>query len=371
MLIFRPTVAFAGVVGFFGCSDSTPNLKIDATPTAIDAAAEVPDAQLSAFSIACASPLPNDREICTGTADPTEIDPEVSAVATGIVPGAVGKHWFCRPGDGQPWNGRLLLHLVGTYSNPADDFRFAERACALGFAAIVPMYKNRDAVRQTCQNDGICYESFHQEIIYGTPVAPAPVDVNVKNSILSRARGLTKRLITGDPQFSSWRDISERIAGADWSSIALSGHSQGSGHALFLARDFAAERLVILAGPADRLNDGQPNHAVVPWISQMATTPPRTPIGNIYTFLHADDGIEIVAQVQNNWDVMGIGSATCTFANVAGYSPSCRRVAINSDNCSAYNAHATVVVRQWGAKCGLGVAPIYVTRATWTFLLLN
>jgi hypothetical protein len=135
---------------------------------------------------------------------------------------------------------------------------------------------------------------------YGTPGAPVPVEVNQANAMLTRLRTLADRLVTGDAEFASWSTIAATLRGNDWSKVALSGHSQGSGHALFLARDFNAERLIILAGPPDILNDGQPNHAPVPWVVAMASTPPRTPIANFYTFIHEDDNFEVVAQVENS-----------------------------------------------------------------------
>jgi hypothetical protein len=351
-----------------GCSGSSAvsDAKlVDAPPNA------TPDGATTPLTVSCAAPTATDGEICTGTVDPTLLDAGIEVVLSGTTPAAPGQHWFCRPGNGVTWNGRVLLHLVGTYSDPAGDFRFAERACAQGYAAIEPMYKNRDSVRSTCANDPACYETFHQEIIYGTPVAAAPIDVNAANSLLSRARSLATRLITGDAAFTGWSAIATSLKGNDWSKVALSGHSQGSGHALFLARDFNAERLIILAGPADRLNDGQPNHAAVPWITAMATTPPKTPIANFYTFIHADDGIEVVAQVEGNWDSMGISANRCVFANGGGYPAACRRVFISADGCSDINAHTTVISRLWGANCALGAAATNLSRATWKFLLGN
>jgi hypothetical protein len=154
------SVLLAASISIAGCSDTASSPDAATTDAASsDAYNTLP------LSVKCSAPGPIDREVCSGTADPTSIGVGVDPIAGGIQPGAPGQHWFCRPGAGATWNGRLLLHVVGTYSDPAGDFRFAERACAQGYAAIVPMYENRNLIRGTCLNDAACYEAFHQEII--------------------------------------------------------------------------------------------------------------------------------------------------------------------------------------------------------------
>ncbi len=371
----RTTGAMVAMVGLgAACSTAAPAALVAGLYATDGRATDTSpvDAGDALVEVSCSAGTVTDPGVCSGSLDPTVVAVGVEPVAAGITPGAPGRHWFCRPGDGVAWNGRVLLHLVGTYSNPADDNRFAAHACALGFAAIVPMYENRDAIRQTCGDDAGCYEAFHAEITYGRPEAPSPVEVDVPNSILARARSLSTRLVTGDPGFRGWSSVAGALAGDDWSTVALSGHSQGSGHALYLARDFAAERLVILAGPADRLRDGRPDHATVPWITALGgPTPPRTARGRMYVFIHRDDGIENFAQVESNWGAIGLSPVSCAFASAAGYPTGCRRVFIDADGCSAYNAHATVVVRRWGARCALGAASTYTSQSTWRYLLTN
>jgi pimeloyl-ACP methyl ester carboxylesterase len=168
-----------------------------------------------------------------------------------------------------------------------------------------------------------------------------------------------------------WAQIADMLAAGDFGQVVLSGHSQGAGHAVFMARDFAAERLVILAGPADRLGDGTAGHAPVPWIVGLGgATPPQTPVASFYTFLHLDDSVEVVAQVEDNWDTMGISVQPCVFSEAAAYPATCRRVLIPADGCTGLAAHTTVVVRRWGAACALGQAG-HTTAATWQFLLNN
>jgi len=372
--VFSQKLAFAGALvagcsGTSGVPDASPldAAMLDAASldgTSLDAAtldATEGDDAGAPVTVTCA------EDVCAGTLDPTTLGPGIDVVATGRDgAGPAGSHWFCRPETGSRWNGRVVLHLVGTWSDPLTDHRFPEHACALGFAALVPMYENRQPARETCGDDGACYEAHRREVVDGVEGAPAPVDVSASSSVRGRVATLLARLV-GEAEL--WATIRDRVAEGDWSDVVLSGHSQGSGHALYLAREEAADRLVLLAGPSDRLGDGTPEHASVPWIDAFRTTPPRTAPSRIFGYLHDDDTIQVVDQVLDNWDATGLADATCSYAAAGGYAPSCRRIRIPSDGCSGLLAHSTVVVRRWGARCALGSGD-RTNAATWEHFLL-
>jgi hypothetical protein len=145
----------------------------------------------------------------------------------------------------------------------------------------------------------------------------------------------------------------------------LSGHSQGSGHALYLGREETAERVVLLAGPSDRLGDRTPTSRAVPWIAAFETSP-RTRL--VLGFIHDDDTIQVVSQVSDNWGSIGVPEVRCTHAVSVGYEASCRRIHIPTVACTGLTAHTTVVVRQWGPRCAVG-SPGRSNAATWDLLL--
>ena len=339
-------------------------LVVEDSARALDAAAPV-DATSDAgppISLTCADAY--GASVCSGTADPTALGSGIEPVRAGIIAGDPGSHYYCRPADTASWNGRLLLHLVGTYGDPRDDSRFPERACSLGYAAIAPMYENRDDARSTCEDDPACYEAFHAEIVDG--VEGSPVDVDTDDSIVSRSISLLESLAAGDSSFSGWATVSGELGSAAWPSVAVSGHSQGSGHALFIARDREVRRLVILAGPADQLRDGEPDHTPPPWVTELSMRT-VTPVDRFFAYIHLDDTLERIPQVFASWDAMGLGIA-CDYAQAGGYDASCRRILIPADDCLGLNAHSTVVVRTWGPMCRLGAAGSD-NVATWAFLL--
>lgn len=356
-----------------GCASS------EAVPDATTIEAAAPDAATSPDALVVdAAVAPRDAgplialscadvdgvEVCSGVADPTALGPGVEAVAAGIVAGEPGVHWYCRPVDAASWNGRLVLHLVGTYGDPRDDHRFPERACAMGYAAIAPMYENRDDARSTCGDDPACYDAYHAEVVDGVEGSPLAVDAD--DAILARSRSLLVALREHDGAFGGWAALAAELESADWPAVVVSGHSQGSGHALYIARDRAVRRLVILAGPADQLRDGEPDHAPPPWIEELAART-VTPVDRFYGYIHLDDSLERIPQVFASWDVIGLGTA-CDFQATGGYEAGCRRILIPSDECLGLSAHLTVVARAWGPACRIGAAG-QDNLATWTFLL--
>ncbi|MBX3274265.1 MAG: hypothetical protein KF729_28620 [Sandaracinaceae bacterium] len=300
--------------------------------------------------------------VCSGVLDPSALGADIPPVPAGLVPGAPGRHFFCTSSDGA-WNGRLLVYLVGTYGDPASEHAVPVRACERGFAAIAPMYENRHLVRSVCGDDGPCYERFRAAIVDGAPGAPVPLDVTAASSIRNRVATLLAHLASepGAP-FSTLRDA---LAAGDFSAVALAGHSQGAGHALYLARDEAAERVVMLAGPSDRLGDGTPTHAAAPWIAALAASPPRTALRLAY--IHDDDSFQRVPQVVDNWDLAGVPAERCAHASAGGYPASCRRVHVDADRCGGLAAHLVPILAGWGARCAAG--DLHRNEPSWDFLL--
>jgi hypothetical protein len=360
MRVARAFGSLALLAAACGGPDAPP--VTDASSSALDARA-LEDAAVGADAAAPVSSC--EGAVCSGAVDPVSLGPGIDpVVGTRAETGSPGAHWFCRPSELSAWNGKLVIHIVGTWSDPVADHRFPEHACGRGFAAIAPMYENRAPARETCGEDGPCYEAHRREIVDGEEGAPPPVDVDAASSLRNRIATLLDHLAERDG--APWPDIRDRLAADDWTQVALSGHSQGSGHALYLGREEAAERVVLLAGPSDRLGDRTPTSTAVPWIAALETSPPRTRL--VLGFIHDDDTIQVVSQVTDNWRSIGVPDVTCTHDSAGGYAPSCRRVHIPTDACTGLAAHSTVVVRQWGPACALGAAG-RSNAATWDFLL--
>jgi hypothetical protein len=305
-----------------------------------------------------------------GTVDPASLAPGVRTVAASN--GARGLHFFCAPEDAARWNGRTLLHFVGTGDTPAATNGILKRACALGFAGLAPMYENERDARSSCRSDSACYLAMRQTIVYGQPFAGAPFAIDDANGILRRTEQLLAYLAGAEAvAFAPWSAIRARLLARTLESFALSGHSQGSGHALLLARDFQLERLVMLGGVTDRLASGTAANAAPTWIASFAASAPKTPAARFFGYVHEDDAVAVYAQVASNYDALGLG-ADCTFrAAGAPYPATCRRVRGAAAGCTAFDAHVSVVLRAFGSAADACAFPgdRFTNTTTWAFLL--
>ena len=313
------------------------------------------------------------QEVCSATYDPVELDPRVEEVPVGH-PGqraGVGRHYACYPAVAARWNGQLLVHLVGTWGNPASSHGLAELACSLGFAAVAPMYKNLQDARAVCGADSLCYEGMRREVLYGGDTGPDPIQVDAANSLVHRLDTLLLRLSARERRFAPWGVIRERVMARDLSAVVVSGHSQGAGHALVLARDHEVARVIMLGGLTDRLRSGTAEHAAVDWVAAWQSNS-KTPAARLWGYNHSDDKIVILSHLQANYAALGVGEKECPFSEAGDYPLACRRVRATAARCAPTEAHVSVVQRRFGgdgSPCNLDGSDVS-NAATWQFLLL-
>ncbi len=301
--------------------------------------------------------------ICSGTLDPTQLGAGILAVRS-ATSGKDGRHYFCYPSAPGILNGKFVLHFVGTGSDPQVDLAVTRRMCALGFVALAPMYVNDKDARGTCGADSDCFDGYRREIVVGGDFIRG-VSVDTANSIEGRISSALARLAVTEPTFAAFPALRDAFAIRDLSKVVLSGHSQGSGHALYLARDHAALRVVLLAGPSDRLP--APENAPSRWITEFAARTKTSP-SKLYGFISEDDAIQGFDSVRDTWNVIGMGPESCVHSmSGSGYTAACRRVVLPSAGCSALAAHAVVVAENFDAAC-LSARPPNRNTATWTFL---
>lgn len=287
--------------------------------------------------------------ICEGRYVPTTLNPAVQEVRTGTGgTGEAARHYFCYP-VGVAHNDKLLLYLVGTTDSPTQYIEFPRRACALGYAAVSIAYHNEVDSRSTCMANSGCYEAFRREIVYGMDALPDPIRINQTNSILGRFLGVLATLEEREVYFPPWRAIHTRVAARDFTKVAVAGHSQGSGHALFIARDFEVDRLIMLAGVTDRMNSGLGTHAAPAWIANWNPATAQTPSTRFFTYMHDDDGVAVVRQVLSNWDLLRVPAMECPWSAMGPYAPACHRVRHPPARCGGGEAHNMVMVGAFGS----------------------
>lgn len=185
---------------------------------------------------------------------------------------------------------RLLLFLVGTHAKPEGTLKLDTAFSRWGFHAISLDYEN-NVVTVICAHskDADCFDRYRQTIVTGAS-GSEKIQVDPANSILNRFDKLLAYLVKHDPT-GGWDDF---VANGKplWSRIVVAGHSQGSGHAAYLGKMFAVDRVLIFSGPQDFLDD---LHEPAPWQSGPSATSPA----RIFAFLNLKDEFNEQHQIAN------------------------------------------------------------------------
>jgi hypothetical protein len=230
---------------------------------------------------------------CSGDSDPEpagqieqrtvraqQTDPAISQ--------GIGDHLVTAPPE-ERRAGKLWLFLPGTGARP-DQYTFiATRAAELGYHSIHLSYINDKAVNRVCPGQGpTCHEDMRREIITGEPTSEF-VDVDAANSIVSR---LTSLVLFLDREFpgEGWATFL-RSGQLRWDLITVAGHSQGGGHAAFIAKLYSVERAVLFSATEP-----------APWTTMPGATPPERYFG----FAHELE--QLYAGITRSWETLAIPS---------------------------------------------------------------
>jgi hypothetical protein len=145
--------------------------------------------------------------------------------------------------------GKLVVFMGGTNSAPNQYQAFPEVAASLGYHVIDLNYLNTVTTLDCKDADDVdCFTKYHEEIIFGNDVS-ALVDVNASNSIVNRILKLLQYLHQQHPQ-DGWEQFFTNNT-LNYEKFVMAGHSQGGGHAAYIAYKFEVDRLIMFCSPAD------------------------------------------------------------------------------------------------------------------------
>lgn len=233
------------------------------------------------------------------TAAPPSVEREIGPMLTSVAINInLSPHVVINPDPAVAAKGRLFVMLPGTGAVPRF-YRFILRTGApRGYHAIGLTYPNDEAIGTLCDNSTVadCAGLARNEVITGADTSPL-VNVNQANSIAGRLTALLTYLAVTFPN-EGWGQY--LVSGQpNWPLITVAGHSQGSGHAAYLAKLQNLDRSVMFSGPADvGIVQGSP----APWLS----LPNITPVSRQYGFTHTADTLSAFALVTRNWGVIGL-----------------------------------------------------------------
>lgn len=209
-------------------------------------------------------------------------------------------------------NGKLLVFLVGTNAKTAGYTYFLNLAANLGYHAVAVSYHNSPTVGSVCGNsaDSPCFDKYRQQVCFGTPGSTAGVDS--LNSIATRTRNLLTYLNRTYPA-AGWGQF---VAGGRpvWGKVALSGHSQGSGHAMYLAKRLGCERVVMFSGTDDV-------SVYYRRVAHWERLPGATPPSRLHDLLHLRNEGTPYAVLYQIAQVLGLTAAGPDSATVDGHAP--------------------------------------------------
>jgi len=201
---------------------------------------------------------------------------------------------------------KLFLFLPGTTGTPYYYKLILKKAASLGFHAIGLMYPNGSDL-YTSSSTSSSLDEFgkcRQEIFDGSDQTTG-INVDVDNSIKSRLIHLLSLLDAQYPkqgwsQFLINNDIS-------WINCIIAGHSQGGGHAFFIAKQQQVDRAISFSS----IDWNSSLSRSASWVTQAGATP----INKFYSFNGIKDQIFSYANVQTQLVQMGIQGPAISIDN--------------------------------------------------------
>lgn len=195
--------------------------------------------------------------------------------------------------------GRLFVFLPGTGGIPRNYRLIVQDAAAQGFHAVGLAYPNADAIGTLCAGRGpSCHGPARQEVVSGQDLSSL-VQVGPFDAIEGRLLALLSFMQAADPTRNWARFIVN--GGVDWANVSVAGHSQGGGHALFLAQRRSVFRASAFASGGDLVDGGD---VPASWVSQ----PFLTPAANIFGFISTRDELVSTAGTVTAWQQIGLGA---------------------------------------------------------------
>lgn len=213
---------------------------------------------------------------------------------------------------------KLFLFLPGTTGFPTAYKLIVKQAASLGYHAIGLMYPN-DASIYTASNNDVTNTEFgkcRQEIFDGTNQTSG-VTVDTNNCIKNR----TYKLLVYLQQKYPTQNWSQFITNGqvNWSKIVIAGHSQGGGHAFYIAKKVAVDKAICFSS----IDWNSALNTSAAWVTQTGLTP----VSKFYSFNGTSDEIFNYTNVQTQLSDMGIlGSPVSIDSNAPPYTTSHRLI---------------------------------------------
>lgn len=232
---------------------------------------------------------------------PASVEREVSpALTSAAITTNLSPHITINPDATVVARNRLFVMLPGTGGIPRNQRLILRTAAARGYHAVGLTYPNDEAITQLCATSAVddCTGLARREVITGEATSPL-VSVTAPNSIRARLTAVLTYLHATYPT-EGWGQFLA-TGQPDWSRLTIAGHSQGAGHAAYMAKLFSLDRTVMFSAPGDT---GAAPGTLAPWLS----LPNVTPVSRQYGFIHSADELAPASLVIASWGRIGLGA---------------------------------------------------------------
>ena len=192
----------------------------------------------------------------------------------------------------------LYVNLPGSGGLPEQYQIISKHAATLGYHVINLAYPNWPAVRTLIQDqsDIDLPEKIRRERLYGEDQTDF-IQVTPHDSIENRIIKLLSYNHKNHPE-EQWDQFLESDNTLRWDKIVVGGHSQGAGHAAYLAKQHVLKGIIMFAGPGDSIKD----YGSAPWIYQENMISAE----QMYAFTHRFDPVSRLFFTHQ--EILGLGS---------------------------------------------------------------
>jgi hypothetical protein len=256
---------------------------------------------------------------------------------------------------------KLFIFFPGTGGSPEFYKLIVKRAAALGYHAIGLMYPNSSDIYSWSGTnpDNTQFGKCRQEIFDGTNQTLG-VTVDANNCIKGRLYALLQYLASRYPtlnfqQFINGTDVS-------WSKLTLAGHSQGGGHAFYIAKRVVVERTIAFAS----IDWNTLLNRSADWVRSAGVTP----ISKFYSINSTRDEVFSYTRVQTQLNDMGLSGSAVSIDNTTIPYSNTRRLTTSATPAFSLVVpnHNIACLDQYVPKTNTGAVTTRFSNA-WTYLI--
>ena len=256
---------------------------------------------------------------------------------------------------------KLVVYLPGTSATPSGYTTILKASAGMGYHTVGLMYPNGSELYSLAlfSTDLTVIGRCRQEAFDGTDQI-AGLTIDNANCIKTRLIRLLQYLNTQYPT-QNWAQYLNGTADVQWGRVILAGHSQGGGHAFYMAKKVAVYRTVAFASIDYNTNTNQN----ATWVTQLGATD----MSKYYSYNHTGDEVFAYANVVTQLNAMGItGPAINTENATTPYSNSHTLTTTATPAIAAFGNHSGICMDAYVTRDAGGLVKPTIAR-TWEYLL--